>query len=308
MLRGVNLAGADFGETALPGVFDEDYTYPTHGEVDYFAGKGMNVFRIPFRWERLQQSLGAAFDVDEEARLRSIVDYATERGAAVVLDPHNYARYHGALIGQQPSAGDFAEFWARLAALFAANPRVIFGLMNEPYEIRVEAWISAANAAIAAIRAAGATNLILVPGTNWSGAGSWGSDWGYGANADAMQAVVDPGDRFAFEVHQYFDTDSSGSSAACVSSTTGSERLSGFTDWLRSHGYRGFLGEFGVSNDETCLAALDDALVHLDQNADVWRGWTYWAAGPWWGDYRFSIEPDGRADKPQMTVLLDHLP
>jgi endoglucanase len=50
----VNLAGADFGEGNLPGTFDVDYTYPTFEEVDYFVGKGMNVFRIPFRWERLQ--------------------------------------------------------------------------------------------------------------------------------------------------------------------------------------------------------------------------------------------------------------
>ena len=307
-LRGVNLAGADFGETALPGVFDQDYTYPTTDEVDYFVGKGMNVFRIPFRWERLQQSLGAELDVDEEARLRNIVEYATERGAAVILDPHNYARYHGSLIGQGPSVGDFAEFWTRLATLYRANRRVIFGLMNEPYEIRAEAWLAAANAAIAAIRATGATNLILVPGTNWSGAGSWSSDWGYGTNADTMQAVVDPADRFMFEVHQYFDSDSSGTSSTCVSATPGSELLAGFTDWLRYHRYRGVLGEFGVGNDETCLTALRDVLAHMDENGDVWHGWTYWAAGPWWGDYRFSIEPEGCADKPQMTVLLDYLP
>jgi len=306
-LRGVNLAGADFGEGALPGVYGEDYTYPTHDEVDYFVRKGMNVFRVPFRWERLQQSLGAEFDADEEVRLRDIVEYATERGASVLLDPHNYARYHESLIGDDPSVEDFAAFWARLAELFGTNSKVIFGLMNEPHDVAVEAWLAAANAAIAAIRDTGSTNLVLVPGTNWTGAESWNADFGYGTNAESMQGVTDPADHFAFEVHQYFDSDSSGNSSACVT-RTGSERLVDFTDWLRLHGYRGFLGEFGVDGSETCLATLRDVLGHVDANEDVWLGFTYWAAGPWWGDYRFSIEPEGCVDKPQMAVLSEYLP
>ena len=51
---GVNLAGAEFGEYSLPGTINTDYTYPLEAEVDYFVRKGMNTFRIPFLWERLQ--------------------------------------------------------------------------------------------------------------------------------------------------------------------------------------------------------------------------------------------------------------
>jgi endoglucanase len=308
MRRGVNLAGADFGEGVLPGVYDADYTYPTHAEVDYFVGKGMNVFRVPFRWERLQPSLGSEFDADEQARLLDIVTYATSQGASVIVDPHNYARYHGLLIGEGPTAVDFAAFWARLAGLFGSNPQVLFGLMNEPYEIRVEKWLPIANEAIAAIRSTGAANLILVPGTNWTGAVNWYTDWGYGVNADFMQGVVDPADNFVFELHQYFDLDGSGTSPDCVTATIGSGRLKYVTDWLRSHRYRGFLGEFGGGQNATCLAALGDVLGYLDTNADVWAGWTYWAAGPWWGDNMYSIEPSDKTEKPQMAVLSRYLP
>eukprot|EP00727_Mastigamoeba_balamuthi_P011327 m51a1_g6817 hypothetical protein (121) ;mRNA; f:287888-288250 len=91
-LTGVSLAGAEFGDQTLPGVYGTQYTYPTHSEVDYFVGKGMNVLRIPFRWERLQRTLGADFDPDEQSRLTDIVNYATSKGAHAVLDPHNYAR------------------------------------------------------------------------------------------------------------------------------------------------------------------------------------------------------------------------
>ncbi len=44
------------------------------------------------------------------------------------------------------------------------------------------------------------------------------------------------------------------------------------TDWLREGGYRGFLGEFGGSEDPRRLAAMDDLLTHLGANAEVWLG------------------------------------
>ena len=63
-----------------------------------------------------------------------------------------------------------------LAFHFKANPDVMFGLMNEPHERSASAWIGSANAAIAAIRAAGAVSQeILVPGSYWDSAWTWTS-------------------------------------------------------------------------------------------------------------------------------------
>jgi aryl-phospho-beta-D-glucosidase BglC (GH1 family) len=50
---GVNLSCAEFGQNNLPGTYNTHYTYPNQSEVNYFGGKGMNVIRLPFRWERL---------------------------------------------------------------------------------------------------------------------------------------------------------------------------------------------------------------------------------------------------------------
>ena len=97
---GVNLAGADFGDHALPGTYGSDYIYPTADEVDYFLAKGMRVFRLPFRWERLQHTTFAELDADEQARIDAFVNYATGKGATVLLDPHNYARYYTYIIGE----------------------------------------------------------------------------------------------------------------------------------------------------------------------------------------------------------------
>jgi len=307
---GVNLIGPDFGEY-LPGIYGVDYIYPNTDEVDYFLGKGMRIFRLPFRWERLQQKQFAEFDANEQARVDTFVDDVTGKSAYVVLDPHNGARYYGNLIGEsQVPATAFMDFWSKLANRYRNNNRVIFALVNEPNSMPTELWLDDANAAIQAIRATGATNLILVPGNAWTGAHSWG-DNGYGtSNAVAMLNIKDSGNNYAFEVHQYMDIDSSASHDTCVSSTIGSERMAYFTNWLRENNKRGFLAEFGGGIDETCLAAIDDILTHLDNNKDVYIGWTYWAAGLWWGsDYRIlSIEPLNGQDRPQMEPLSRHLP
>ncbi len=264
--------------------------------------------RLPFRWERLQPTLSQGFDAAELSRLGSFVDEATSRGATVLLDPHNYARYRGQLIGSSavPNSA-FADFWTRLALQFKDNPRVAFGLMNEPHTMPTEQWLAAANAALAAIRAAGAGNLVTVPGNAWTGAHSWSQSWYGTPNATVMKGIVDPGGNMLFEVHQYLDADSSGTSADCVSATIGAERLQGFTAWLRENGHRGLLGEFAGGDNPTCAEAVANTLAHLEDNADVWRGWTWWAAGPWWGSYMYSIEPNGSADKPQMSTLAPFL-
>src|SRR3954469_11250313 len=212
---GVNLAGADFGETVLPGTYNTNYTYPTTAELDYFLNKGMNTFRIPFRWERLQRAANGALDATELSRLNTVVNYATSHGAYVELDPHNYARYFPSSSNTQGDPAKeigtsavpnsvFDDFWLRLAGQYKTNNHVIFGLMNEPNSMPTTQWRDAAQEAINNIRNTGATNLIFVPGNRWTGAWTWNNQdqWGI-SNAQAMLAITDPGNNFAFEVHQY---------------------------------------------------------------------------------------------------------
>ena len=100
---------------------------------------------------------------------------------------------------------------------------------------------------------------------------------------------------YVFDVHQYLDKDSSGTHAQVVSPTIGSERLRGFTAWCRKHHKRAFLGEFAAAANPAGQAAVDDMISYMEANADVWTGFAWWAAGPWWGDYMYSLEPkDGR--------------
>lgn len=310
-LGGVNLAGAEFG-SAVPGTVDSDYTWPTTAELDYFHDQGMNVARVPFLWERMQPQLNGALNASYLAALDTLVAHATTIGIKLILDPHNYARYNGNLIGsaQVPDAA-FADFWSRLSTHYKSSDVVIFGLMNEPNTMPTEQWVQAANAAIVAIRAADAQQLVLVPGNAWTGAASWSQNWYGTPNATAMLAINDSASHFAFELHQYYDGDHSGTSPTCISATgTGANELQGVTTWLRTHHYKGFLGEFAGANNGDCHNAIISAMNHLKNNSDVWLGWTWWAAGPWWDEYMYSLEPTNNftTDRPQMSWLRPYMP
>ena len=331
LYAGVNLSGAEFGMTHLPGTFGTDYTYPTSAEVDYYKSKGMNFIRLPFRWERLQHTNSASLDATELSRMNSFVSYATARGVYVVLDPHNFMRYYpnpagsyetatNGLVGSSVPNSDFSNFWFRVAAIYRTNSHVFFGLNNEPDTMPETQLVDSENAAIAGIRAAGATNLIFVPGNRWTGAWTWSQADGNGAaNADAMLGIVDPGSNYIFEVHQYLDSDGSGSHTTIVSADVGWQRLTNFTAWARGNNFKGFLGEYavpGAAIGGTNIGglALTNMLSYIQTNSDVWLGWSYWGGGPWWGTSPlFPIEPANigqptQMDQPVMDIIKQFFP
>ncbi len=299
-MLGVNLAAGEFNPTGRE--LELDYTYPSVEEMDYYVAKQIRIFRIPFLAERIIRptlTMGPRLTSDMDI-LVELIEHAAKREAYVILDMHDYGKiFTAGLIGRAPgSVEEFAAAWRLIAERVRDHPNVIFGLMNEPHRQSAREWLLGANAAIAAIREEGAGQMILVPGSYWSGAHSWTSS----DNAVVMVGVVDPGDNFAFEVHQYFDGNNSGTTEEAVQGA-GSTRLAGFTEWARQHGYRGFLGEFGWADSPEAHAEGEALLAHMSENRDVWIGGTYWAGGPWWGDYSLAITPKEGEDRPQMKVL-----
>jgi endoglucanase len=265
----------------------------------------MNAFRLSVLWERLQPQLGAPLNEAELARLMAATQDLTKLGAWVIIDVHNYARYRGDTIGSPdvPVAA-LADLWGQLASHFADQDRVILDLMNEPHDISTAIWVHAANAAISAIRHAGARNIIFVGGNTWSGAHKWYDRVDGESNAEAMLKIVDPLERTVFEAHLYLDGNSSGTSADCVSETIGVERLQPFTRWLKENHKLGFIGEFGAGASSECLTALANMVRFMNEHSDILIGWTYWGAGPWWPkDYFTLLEPQDGKDVPQMQAL-----
>ncbi len=331
---GVNLSVAEFGQGNLPGTFGSDYMWPTNGETTYYQSRGMNFIRLPFRWERLQHTNSAVLDPTELGRMNAFVTNATSRGMYVLLDPHNFMRYYPnprgsfqtattGLVGNSNSTyavsyADFSNFWYQVAAIYQSNDHVFFGLNNEPANMQETQLVAALNFAIAGIRAAGATNMIFVPGNRYTGAWTWSNADGNGAaNSVAMLGIVDPGSNFCYEVHQYLDSDGSGTMTTIVSVDIGWQRLTNFTAWARANNVKGFLGEYGVprlaiGSGQPGGQALTNMLSYISTNSDVWLGWCYWGAGPWWGSTpTFLVEPanpGNPTDRPTVSIIKEFTP
>ena len=239
-------------------------------------GEGFNTFRIPFAMERMTGTSMGVISEDYFNKYAAVVKFITGKGQYAILDPHNYGRYYGNVI---TNTADFKKFWAVFAARFKDNDHVIFDTNNEYNTMDQALVVSLNQAAIDGIRSTGSKQYIFVEGNSWSGAHSWLS-----VN-DSMKNLKDPENKIVYEMHQYLDSDSSGTSDICVSSTIGVERLKDATKWLRDNKKVGMLGEFAGGTNDQCKAAVKGMMDFMQANSDVWLGATWWAAGPWWGEF-----------------------
>ncbi|MGI4848516.1 MAG: glycoside hydrolase family 5 protein [Janthinobacterium lividum] len=306
-LRGINQSGGEFNSATLPGKFDTDYTLPNRSDLDFSAALGSNIVRLPFLWERIQPVLNEPLDRAELRRLDAVVSAAHERGLCVILDVHNYGRFRDKPIGaaEVPVAA-FHDLWTRLAKAFSDPAQTIFGLMNEPASMPVQAWARIAQSTVTNLREQGFENIVLAPGGRWSGMHEWTKRFDGSSNAEMFGGFSDPLKRTWIEVHQYADSDFSGTRTECIDAARLKPMFDAVSAWAAKNGQRLFLGEFGTPGNEKCLAALETMLRQM-QNDGNWAGWTYWSAGRWWGGYPMSIQPAGGQDKPQTGILRRYL-
>lgn len=105
---------------------------------------------------------------------------------------------------------------------------------NQPHDLDVWAWATSVQSAVTSIRNAGATSqMILLPGTGYTAAGSFVSS----GSAAALSTVKNPNDsttNLIFDVHQYLDSDFSGTHVDCTSNGIGN--LANLANYLRSTG------------------------------------------------------------------------
>jgi endoglucanase len=273
----------------------------------------------------IETGLGRNLNETYFTELATAVNYITSKGGYVVLDAHNYMRYNdpsmqpfsGSVIGntsdtKAATTESLAAFWAELSTRFIINPNVIFGIMNEPHDMPTSLVLQNDQAMIDAIRQAGAQQLILVPGNGFTGAQRWLNSTCSNAsleclpNAEVLLAITDPLDNFAFDMHLYFDDDTSGTHEECTLAAPAN--LLPATAWLQQNNYTAFLSEFGAGSNPTCFETLNNTITHLEDSG-VFIGWTYWSAGPLWGDYFLSIEPDEgtQANSTWPEVLEPHI-
>jgi endoglucanase len=307
-LLGVNLSGGEFGPGKIPGVIFKDYIYPSAQDLSYFKSQGMNAVRVPFRWERIQRQINTPLENSEVEQLRKVVGIAQKMGICIILDLHNFGNYQGYAVGSADlPVSAFIDVWLRLYQAFSNPDETAFGLMNEPASVPVAQWMQIAQQTVLSLREAGARNLLIIPSGRWSGAHEWDKTYDGISAANGFRSFRDPLNNFAIELHQYADANYSGQSSKCIDPTRLRIIMANVTTWAKQEKKRFFLGEFGVASSPECLTSLKILLESM-QDSDAWLGWTYWSAGPWWGNYPFSIQPKINQTSEQLKIINLFLP
>lgn len=344
--RGVSLSGAEAGSGYLPNWL------PSPVDMYYFTKMGMNTARFPINWNYLFVAKNASGDGSytiDPVYAQSILAATQELleiGNNVVLDVHDYMRY-----GYNQPAGNgtivtpdqMQQMWGQIATLFASlaaqydgkntKNQLIFELMNEPNSMDTGPGsagqpnvLNNSNAGIAAIRSVmkpgtqnPLDNLIFIEGNGWSGMHSWfqvtGNDNGINANALIPKNIHDPLNHYAIAVHQYFDSNGSGTQPICqtLSNFKAYNVMIGYTDSNNTY-HPGFitdyvnkykvpvvLSEFGsgptapadanatqdCGNDVNWLLSQMEA-VPYDATNGGFIGWMSWVGGHGWSMANFN--------------------
>ncbi|HSW96535.1 MAG TPA: cellulase family glycosylhydrolase [Candidatus Saccharimonadales bacterium] len=178
-LHGVNRAGTEYMCVQSGNIFDGP---SDAASMQAIAAWHTNVIRVPLNedcWLGINGANpgGAAY----QTAIINYVNTINSQGLAVVLDLHWSAPGSTKAISQQvmPDQDHSPAFWTSVATTFKNNTSVIFDLYNEPHDVSWTCWKDGGNSCgsfpiagmqtlVNAIRATGATNLIMAGGLAWS--------------------------------------------------------------------------------------------------------------------------------------------
>jgi hypothetical protein len=178
-LRGMNTSAGAVTQTGFsrssPGNYGQHYVYPDQADFAYLRGRGHNVTRITFRWERVQPRLNGPLNSAELARFKSCFDAASAVGMKVIPNVHNFGHYAQTALNYQPLGSRsvpisaLKDLWVRLAQAWKDHGAIAsYDIMNEPHTLPggVPTWEQASQAAVEGIRSVDATRRIWVVGYN----------------------------------------------------------------------------------------------------------------------------------------------
>lgn len=318
--NGVNHVSMNIGSVP-PGGPVRGTHYPLYSDalLDWYRGEGMTSARVMFTWEAVQSAAFGPVPVPGGtywADLTSVVTRMLARGITVVLAPWQYnpASQNTDIVyqGQPFAPAVFADFWAKFATAVNAatgnDQRVGFDLINEPHTdaesgipndvgITLDDWFTCAQAAISAIRNAGAANTVLVPGMTWTSAKAFTTN----GSAARFAALGDPLGNLAVTVHCYSGIEAPGSGSATVLR----DACSALVAWARQAGVKVNVGEIAIDAGDNGFPPFGSSLVLAQQqwadwqqfclaNDDVIVGWNWWGnSAPGWWNQGDSKHPQG---------------
>ena len=134
---------------------------------------------------------------------------------------------------------------------------MIFGIMNEPHNIPdMSIWADTVQAAVTAIRQAGATTqMILLPGNNFTSAQTFVSN-GSAGNLSRVHNLDGSNTSLIFDVHKYLDLDNSGTHTECTSNHI-ADTFQPLATFLKANNRIAFLTETGGGNTASVRSFCD---------------------------------------------------
>lgn len=240
------------------------------GQMQHFTTDGqLNMFRLrkqlllfvygPTDWLSIvavgwqflvNHTLGGPLDATNFGDYDQLVQACLATGSSCIIDIHNYARFNGKIIAQDddgPTDAQFADIWSQLAVKYKNESKIVFGIMNEPHDLNITTWASSVQAAVTAIRSVGAVDqIILLPGNDFSSARGFIEN----GSAAALSLVSNPdgtNTSLIFDVHQYLDTDNTGTHAECTTDHI-NDTFVPLAAFLKANGRQAILSETGGGN------------------------------------------------------------
>jgi hypothetical protein len=204
---------------------------------------------------------GAAY----QSAIEGYVSQLNAHGQVAILDLHWNTADTAQATGQQvmADANHSPAFWSSVATAFKGNASgVVFDLYNEPHDISWQCWrdggscsgasfqVAGMQRLVNAVRASGATNLVLLGGLGWSGDDTQWATW----------KPTDPTGALAASWHNYGPT-------GCTMPSCWDSQFAGIG------GVPMVVGELGET--DCAESYVDSAMAYLDGKGASYLGWAW---------------------------------
>ena len=312
--------------------------YSDLANMRQFVSAGLNTVRVPISWSFL--ALGGADDYTLNMAywtnfVQPLLETLTSSGIYTILDLHTYMHYSwmgSQISGCNPSVSqcpdgkldtnpnDYVGIWKNIYGQISSDSNInqqylMLDIVNEPAAASGETLTPTQiyNAEIPVVNYLQAQHFpgkILIEGDGWSGLHSWTTTTYADGKTNAqvfskanLQASGVDTSNLLINVHQYLDSDFSGTQNSCQNvaalSSTGVNgfNLQAFADYLKSNGLQAIVTEVGAATSaaSSCQATLKGFIDYLNTNAASesagFVGMTLWGAGHGWGSYNLYVDP-----------------
>ena len=307
-------------------------------EMQGFIHAGMNSVRVPISWGYLQldgPGVGTLNLGYYNSYIKPLLETLTANKVHTIVDLHAYMRYskfgkeYSGCSGEGGQCPDgtmvlgsaaYKNVWTQLLLRMQKDAKIdmnyiLLDLVNEPVDVPNDSVFTIQTDVIKALQSQGFKGLILVEGNHWSGLHSWttrqwkstdGSKVYTNATLFTRDNFVKAGvkdlSKIIINVHQYLDSDYSGTHDQCLSdlSSKGDNgfNLQEFADYLQKNQFKAMVTELGAGRDSrSCADSLTQFLQYLKDNSANGKeygfvGWTLWSAGHGWGNYNLRVTPN----------------